>query len=369
MTQQLAISDYKIRLYNTSGVLQAEIADFGRLAYTKQRNAPGISSFNLPSNHPAVSYFTDKCQVEIWRRNPSMGLDWHADFYGLYREPERRGGVVPGVFTAVAPGQMSMLAWRHVAYKAGTANRSEYSNLPAETVMKSLVTYNATSSATTGAGRIRTGSISGVTIAVEEDNTGGNTVNWSCAWAQLLETLQLLANDAGGDFDLIKTGATSWEFRWYEGQRGTDKSSTVIFSEELGNMGNPIYREKRLGEKTAIIVGGSGEGDFREVVTRTGPNYSATNDIEFFVDARGITTTAGLNARGDAEAQKLRARSEFDFKALQIPSTFYGVHYVLGDLVTTRSPFSGAESSQVVDRVTVTRDVGGESVDVQMKDL
>src|SRR5690606_30648784 len=138
-----------------------------------------------------------------------------------------------------------------------------------ETVMKALVTYNATSSGTTADGRIRNVATGGLTITVEADGGGGNTVDWYCAHDHLLETLQKLARIAGGDFDLIKTAATTWDFKFYDGQRGTDRSSSVIFSLDHGNMARPRYQIDRREERTVAIVGGGGEGDDRTFVTRT----------------------------------------------------------------------------------------------------
>lgn len=249
-----------------------------------------------------------------------------------------------------------MLGWRIVAWPAATANRSKFTSAKAETIMKTLVEYNAGASATTGNGRHRTGTITGISTAA--DAAGGNTLDWYCAHAILLETLQKLALVAGGDFDLVKTGAQAWEFEFYPGQLGTDRSGEVVFALDYDNMANPRFRTGRLGEKTVAIVGGQGEDSQRDITVRTGANYSSSNDIEVFVDAREIDkgNTAGLQAKGDQELEALRALDQFDFDVLQTAVGAYGRHYFLGDLVTVVSPFTGAASDRKVRSVTVTVD-------------
>lgn len=361
------MTDYKLRLYNTSGVLQHELVDFHGLTYTKRVNAPGLLRFSLNGDHAAAAALADKWPVEVWRRNKAQAIDWACDFYGLFREPDREGAG-PGLFTALCPGQLSMLGWRIVAWKSGMADRSLFTSEKAETIANTLVAYNATSAATTANGRERAGAITG--LSVETDGAAGNTLDWPCAFDVLLETLQELASIGGGDFDVVKTAAAAWEWRWYEGQLGTDRTAEVVFAVELGNMANPRFVRKRLGERTVAIVGGQNEGTAREIEIRTGPNYSSSNDIEMFVDARDAKTTAALQARGDQRLDEARAVEDFSFDVLQIPSTLYGKDYFLGDLVTVRSPYTGAAATRKVQAVTVTLgDDGSEQIGVEMIDV
>ena len=101
---------------------------------------------------------------------------------------------------------------RHLASLRTRLDSSEY-------VAKELVKYNLTSSGTTGDARARTVTITGVSI--QADAGTGNTISFKCAWRNLLASIQEVAQIGGGDFDLIKTGTQAWEFRWYNGQRGT----------------------------------------------------------------------------------------------------------------------------------------------------
>jgi hypothetical protein len=359
---------YRIVIKTAAGVKVADVTDFLSLGYTKQVDAPGLCQFVLDGNHAAISLLELDGQIEVYRRDVAHGISWYIDFYGLYRGTEQwRGTDKLERFKAFCPGQMSWLGRRNVLYYAGTANRSEFVNASAETVMKTLVTYNATSSATTGNSRLRNGAITG--ISVQADAAGGNTISWSCAYKNLLEQLQAIVNIAGGDFDLVKTGAQTWEFRFYSGQLGTDRSSTVTFALEYGNMDQPMYRYLRTTEKTVAVVGGQDQAANRAVVTRTGPAYSAANDIELFVDGRNDDTTAKLNARGDEALDRAMARNQFNYKVLQTPSTLYGLHYFLGDLV--KATYKTVSVTQQVYAVSVSFDSSDakEIIDVEMRDL
>lgn len=364
------MTDYKIRAYDAAGTLQYELVDFQSLSYRKAVNEAGLGKFVLNGEHPLVTDIEDKWQIEFWRRNQGQGIDWACDFYGLFREPDREGAG-PGTFTALCPGQLSILGWPIVAWPAGTANRSQFNAVPAETIMKTLVDYNAGGNATAGNGRVRTWAINGWTIGIIADSGGGNVLDWYCAYDNLLATLQDIGSVAGGDFDLVQIDTNKWEFRWYDGQLGTDRTTTVMFAVELGNMARPRFRQRRLNERTVAIVAGQGEGSERDIAVRTGGNYSTTNEIEMLVDARNVAAgnSGGLNTRGDQALFEKRATDEFDFDVLQVPSTLYGLHYFLGDLVTVRSPYTGSDVTRKIRAVTVGVDTNGEQIGVEMVDV
>ena len=202
-------TEYRLDIHTAAGITVAEVSDFWSLGYQRRVNAPGVLSFSLAGSHRALADLEHNGQVIVYRRNTALGLPWTADFHGLFRG-QRRRYTDHDIFEATCPGLLTMLGWRVVAWKAGTANRSSFSGVKAETVMKTLVAYNAGSQATTANGRIRDGVISG--LSVQADGAAGNTISVDCAYANLLEVLQKVAAIGGGDFDLVKTGAAGWEF-------------------------------------------------------------------------------------------------------------------------------------------------------------
>lgn len=375
-------AEYYINLTDTTGALVATVTGgmggdggesatgFTSLAYRNEVNAAGYAQITFAGNHPARSLLPTNGQVEIYRRNTDLGVSWYRDFVGIFRGQQHTTRET-GTWTIDCPGIMSVLGWRAVAWYAGTSSRSSFTSAASETIMKTLVSYNAGSNATAANGRVRDGVTSGKlsniwTISNQTDGAAGNSKSWSCAWDNLLGTLQALQKaGAGGDFDLIKTAATTFEFRWYTGQRGADRTSTVLFSLDRGNMANPQYAYPRQSEATVAIVAGQGDGTSRVVVTRNGSDYSSSNDIEAFVDGRSYSTTAALQAIGDKVMYDRRARVTLGFDVLQAANAYYGKDYFLGDLVTAR--YLSTSFTQKVSAVNVSfEQSGNERITVEM---
>lgn len=363
------MAEYALRIYNRTGVLQAilvgntQLRDgggFRTLAYRKEVNGVGLLTFVLDADHPLLDDLDRDWQVEVWRWDNAAGIDKACDFYGFYIDDEASADDEGNsTSTVYCIGQMDLLARAIVAYKADTANRSLFTSAKAETIAKTLVTRNATSSGTTGDGRVRNVDTWGSLISVQADGATGSTIDFACAYQNLLEALQDVARIGGGDFDLVKTGAQAWEFRWYNGQLGTDRSASVIFSQGRGNMRNPRRVRNRFGEYTVAVVGGQGTEASRDVVVRTGTNYDATyNSREQFVPATQYSTTDGLNGEGDRKLAEVQARDNITFQVNETPSTRYGLHYSLGDLVTA-SYRDTAQTKQIV-AVTVSYVDGGD---------
>lgn len=362
-------AEYKLIVRSPAGVKKREIGDYDWLAYTKRVNDPGLLRFGLRGDHPALGVLAELDQVEVWRRMPAAGVDWYCDFRSIYRD-EGREQAVRTSFEASCPGAMSMLGWRHVAWKANTANRSVFTGVKAATIMWRLVDYNAGPNATTGNGREVGGAISG--LSVGSDPNTGSTVDWACAWAPLLAELQKLQKLAGGDFDLVKTGASTWAWQFFPGQRGTDRSATVVFSIDRGNMTNARLRATRSTARTVAIVGGPGEEAARQVRVRTVTGYSSDYHIETFVDARGngdAATSAALDAQGDQalEVARLASQPALTYDVLQTDSCRYGLHYNVGDLVAYRA-FNLSGTQQILAATVEHRGLA-ETIRVEQRDV
>ena len=355
---------YRLDIYDLAGA-QQYVLDLKQapttLQYARRVNAPGKVAFTIAGDHPLLLDIEDKWQVEVWRK-PSGG-DWGRELTAFYRDLNPWEYTDKSTARLECDGILSMLSWRHVAYYAGVANRSVFRSKEVETIANTLVTYNATTSGTTGDGRIRAaaGGYPFTGLSVEADGADGSAIDWYCSYANLLETLQKLVQGSG-DFDIVKTSSTAWQFRYYHGQLGTDKSAVVTFALNRGNMKRPEYRDVRSKEVTVALVAGQGEDLDRDVVVRTGTNYSAGNDIEIFVPAPDIDKddTAGLNARGDALLSSREAVKSFEFGVLDTPPTRYQIDYGLGDIVAVINPYLGTTYNVKVMAVAVSLDSDGE---------
>ena len=234
-------------------------------------------------------------------------------------------------------GSIEVLSRNIVAYPAGTNLRSQFTTRAIATISKEVVQYNCTSLATTGNSRLRDANVVRglvATLGSGRDPTT-STINYSCAYRNVLEVVQELAQLGVYDFDVVFDKASYGNSLYYlqYDLLGTDRSTTLVFDLNLDNIQGANLNGERLKEKTVAIVGGQGQGSIRTTVIRTGTNQSASNDYEIFVDARSNTSTE-LNSIGDAKMAELEARTSIDVDIAPSSGYVYRRDYGLGDLVT-----------------------------------
>jgi len=370
--------EYRLDVKTASGALVAQVTDMLTLSIAEQVNAPGLGDWSVNQAHQVVPLISDKYQVEVWRRWKEKGIAWYREFDSIYRDEEQETDTDSARhFAARCYGPLHILGWRENSYVTEVANKTKWAGKPPETICKDIVRNNLTSTGTTGAGRDRNatsgGTINGFTVTVEMDAARGISQDYQKARNEVLRDLQDIqaANVSSAqpfDFDLVKTGSATYQFRYYPGQRGTDRTASVVFSEAYDNMRHPVLRKMRSEEHTAFVVGGQGQKGERVIRTRTGANFSTTNDIEAFVDGRNSSTNAALDALGDKEATKQRMRPHISYEVVQNGAKLYGRDYFLGDLVTAR--YAGLTFVQQVYRVSlVWQPTGKEDVRIEMRDI
>ena len=323
---------YTVIAYSSVGTRLSYSDDVLSLDCTRAVN--GIDIFNLTylTTANSVQYLVAGSIVEVYRQDPDAGIASYREFSGIVREIVRT--VTDTDITAIrAVGFTALLADRIVAYRAGVANRSQFTAVPAETVLKTLFDYNLGASATTGNGRLLSGVLSGATTTASAGT--GNAISIACHADNLLTAMQAVQEVGGGDFDVIYTAPATYTFTWYLGQRGTDRSASVIFSIPNGSIGQITTTYSAITDTTAAIVGGQGEGVDRVYAVRPAVPPTGMSLREGWVDARQSTTLAEYQQRGDiALEEATRARSRIDVVVVQTTALRYGRDYFLGDLVS-----------------------------------
>lgn len=347
-----------LRIYNTSGTLVALLTAEGRsggvngyldLTWTKKRNSVGIAAFTVRLDNPDTQYLTYKAIIEVVRSD-LPALEAYSAFKGFILDYQIKYVNGADYLTVYAFDAHWLLTQREVLYDADVANRTIFTAVPSETILKTLVTYNATASGTTADGRDRLATITG--LSVQADSGAGNTQSIACTRKDLLGTLQDVQAKAGGDFAVEFVTNTTYSFKYYANQLGANRSGSIIFAIENNNMADPILSYVRSEEPTVAIVGGQGTGTDRTIRVVTGPNYSAANDYEKFVDGRRTDTPAALDGIGLAYLEKQQANPLLSFKVLQTDQYRIDQDYFLGDKVTAR--YAGYAATQFVDSVTFT---------------
>ena len=339
------------------------------LRYYKHIHGAGFCEFQITGNLDFLSEFDENGQVEVWMQVGA--LPWEIDFISInVNDYERSWPDGVERFHYRGPGERDVLARANVNYPAGVANRTAFIAQPAETVMTTLVRYNATGDALTTDGRL-VDFATPFTVELAPDQGRGNVVDWYCFQQNLLESLGKLARVGGGDFSFERDPAGTgdylrWRFGFAPGQLGADKSATLRFSLALGNLTNPRVRNAALGAPTVATVGGAGETTDREFTVTLADSYAApARHRETFLNASDVATDAGRQSRAQAYLDQNRAREVFTWQALQTRDSRYKKDYKLGDLVTVVRPDTGAASVHKIVGVGVTLPVNG-LVDIQL---
>jgi hypothetical protein len=383
-------NSYHLRISNSDGTnpqiitpeLQAPVSPdpthsgFLDLAYSRQRNDYGTCKFTLPGVHAIIPMLVNNAQVEVWcqHTDPVSGqvdIPWYRDWSGVFKDVDPWSYTEQAdLFTAVCYSDLFKLQDRFILWPEGTANRSLFTGQAGETIMKTLVDTNACVNATAASGRDEDGAVTGLSIEVSSGR--GATLDWICHGENLLDNLKKLwAAGAGGDFSLNKTGPTAWQFQWgtynllpnNTWQLAANRSGTIVFSLENGNMADPSYRKLISQEKTITEVGVGSR------VFRTGDNYNAsTNKVEMVTTAPSLAeTTAALNAVGSADMKSNKAPETLSFRVLQTPACQYGMHYWLGD--TVKAIFRRFNGNMVIDSITRSFSNGQETLEVGLANV
>jgi hypothetical protein len=353
---------YAIYVYTAAGTLSAVCTDFLSVAVNRTVNAIDIAQFGVNSVSSTAPYIVYGAIVEVYRQDNEAGIVSTREFAGIIRGITTTYGQTT-VITAQAVGINALLGDRIVAYKSGIANRSQFSAQPAETIMKTLYNYNLSTSATVANGRSLDGRLTGAAAATSGGL--GNAMSFSCAGQNLLSALQEIQLSAGGDFALTYTAPATWNFVWYTGQLGTNKTATVILSLETGTVAKLTIRTDRITDMTAAVVAGQGEGSARVIVTRPASLPTGLDLREAWIDARNQKTTAEYTQLGDISLRDAeRRRSTIQTEILQNAALRYGRDYFLGDLVTVYA-YAAGNITQKVGSVSLSMSaLGAESVNV-----
>jgi len=359
--------EFHLRWYDRSGVLKNAFVDPLWARFTESVSGDESLVWALHEDHPAIADAAEFDILEVRLRNIDLGIEDSGDFVrafvGILRDWDLEtdeDGLTYYIF--YAPHERHILSWRSILWYAGVANRSEFSGVPAETIVKTLVQYNCTADASIANGRQREGDLApgmGIDLTIAADGGNGNILSGSMMGANLLSVLQKINDQAGGDFSFEWQNLNDWEFDFHPGQLGDDKSigaDRVLFSLKNNTMRNPRLR-RRGAQATTAIAAGQGEGTERQISIVDGPDYIAGNDLETFVDARNESEAAGREFRGLARLEELRMSEELSFDVLQTSNQFYSPiavtgrkTYRAGDLVLA---VYGTEQVRKIEQVIV----------------
>ncbi len=321
---------YRLVIRTPDGVKQGELEGtanrgFTSLAAAIQINSPGTLQFTTLATNTLISELLPDSQIELWRGALLLFSTLFQDATYTLDADSRE------LFTATCYGTRDLLARPIVAWQPDTINRTQFDEFPAETIMVTLVKYNATSFATVANGRLLDFPLP--RVSVENDQGRGVPVaRADISGKVLLDELRELATLGHVDFDVVQTAPRAWVFRVYNGYSGTDKRPTIVFSPTRHNMSAANYVKSFNTPRTVVVAGGTGEGKARETAVRYGPDYATTYHREYF---HADTSAAGalLTSAADRILQERRVKPTLSFTPAQVAGVRFGVDYNVGDLV------------------------------------
>lgn len=380
---------YEVKLEHLArdgSVKQRVVTDYQSIAYRRVVNKPGSMQIKFNSGGRTLGLLDDYDIFAVHWKNDRLGVPWHSDFEAVYRRISSHtsdDGIQDNLISG--EGAMAILKWRQVGYPAGVVGKSSFTAVAAETLAKLLVADNCTSLATVANGRLREGDLSsgmGYTINVTADTGAGNLVSHSFHKRSVYGgVIEIVAPVAGGDFSMVRTGGSQYDFDFHVGQLGDDKRTggdRVEFSIERGNMRNPRMIIDRTTEKTAAISAGQGRGSVRNYQIVLSSAWAADNDIEMTVDANSQTDDDGVISAGNIALYKRRLVRDMTFDVIQTDAVFYSPvpvvgkkTYDLGDLVVGRHFGQDFDRKIYAINVYISAPTRGDmfSVDVEMRDV
>jgi hypothetical protein len=366
--------EYKVVLKSQSGVKFDELGEFEFLRYEKKRNDIGLLQLKLKGDYAKRAQLILDTQIEIWRKDDSAGIAWYCDAEYFYKAPEKLSDD-DGVKTLSAEGAGLLAMLDGVLVIPATGQEMTSVNAAADSAIYSLADSNVGA----GAGarqksNLSIASVSGTASSVTRDVRRSE---------YLLRTMQQLADAArkagtGVEFEVVGAGrdatlaAGYFKLKFGVPYLGTDKRTTLVFSEERGNMRQPRLKIDAA-KATRVYVAGAGEAAsqvIQQVVDTTAESESPWNRKEAWLDAGDQADTAALTSAGNAYLRDSRKKTTFRFQPVETEATHYGRDWNLSDVVMGR--FDGADYPEQITSVRVTVQPSGddtEKIEVGMEDV
>lgn len=360
-------NEYYLKYVDYSGAVLRVIPEIYSLDYALADNK--VTALNCSMSSDLLNELVKiNGRFELWKsvKGSSHQLEGETSWFVRWPKSRRFVGAV------AAYSAKYLLSGRIIAYAKGTAQASK-SGL-ADDVMKDLVKENAGSSATD------TNRSLDAYLKVQANLSKGATIERDFERRNLLSALQELADasEQAGKyiaFDIITLenangSSQNMEFRTYLGQRGADRTATVVLDEETGSLTDVEVEEDWSDEINVVYVGGDGQGSGRMVSERSDLARAEHDPFarrEGWQDAPSVNDADKLAAIGDASLIAGQPRRAFKAKVTQ-SSKYYGLDYKQGDLVTCR--IRGEDFYSRVQAVKVKVDRGGvETVDIRLQQL
>lgn len=369
--------EYQIWLKEPDGTTIQPITDWHRLNYQWFTNGVGTLILDLPLDYWSVLDVDGdgRPDRDMWF-NVHRAVDG-GDFNLLFdtccfaRHYTRNRAA--GTLTVRAKTATTLLNRRIVAARPGT-NEASMSD-SAAVILTDVVTDAFQSGMYAFAGRIWTSKV-GIATPV----TGTPTLARDFAYANVLKVCRRLVQaswELGNylAFDIVvdATATGGLLFKTYSGQRGSNRTDSIVLSANFGNIEPTTDTLDYENEISVSYIGGPGEGRYRQIETATidalsspltSPRWAWIEDFHSATQQHGVFALAN---EAFAQLREQRVSQIFGVQALQVPGYQFGVDYFHGDLITLYDDLSGVRYTARIDRVGIVVDADGETIDISLE--
>jgi hypothetical protein len=359
---------YELVWYTHEGVRKGVIQAFNSLEYIKTQNAIGSLVVNLPRGLLQYDEFSVGDIFEVWREKGGVLELQNETAYFLQNWEFWTDGDGAEYIQLTAFDANWLLDTAIVNSYAGS-DESQKTAKP-DDMCKHIVREQM--------GDLSDSNRERISVAPYLSAAGAN-ITKAFAYRNVLTVLQEIcevAQEKNGvwlGFDVVRTAPGTFEFRTYTGQRGQDHGSASgdprLVGRQYGNLSEATFGTYHADERNFVVVGGQGEGWAREVVYRWNVNRlyaSKWNRREYFKDSRDDSTTAALEADGDAALDEFRPRQVLTGTLHDTPGMQYHIHYWFGDILSVEAFGYHVDCHVGSVRVRVDQD-GGEQLDVRLR--
>ena len=358
---------YEVVWFSHAGVRKGVIQAFNSLEYVKTQNAVGSLVINLPRSLMQYDQFAVGDIFEVWREK-SGTLELQNETAYFLQNWEFWADAEGAEYIRLTAFDANWLLDTAIVWAYAGSAAADKTDYP-DDMMKVIVEEQL--GATAGTTRTK------LTCAPEL-GAGGASITKAFAYRNVLTVLQELAElaETGGTwlgFDVVRTAPGTFEFRTYTGQRGQNhgrlSGDPRLVGKQYGNLSEASFGTFHADEKNVVLVAGQGEGVARATVTRMNTarvGVSKWNRREYFKDSRNDSTTASLNADGDAALEEFKPRQNLTGTLHDTPGMQYNIHYGFGDILSVEAFGYFVDCRVKAVRVKVDQD-GGEQLDIKLE--
>ncbi len=346
----MSTKNVELRIYDKNVNLLAAIDNYEKLTF--QRSFFKTGSFTLVTGRNTLysEYLEEDNLIAL--SNEKVGIIKHV----VYSQSGDKDII------EVSGWELKGLLKQRIAIPTTGQSHQSFTNEYSEKVIKDIVDYNCVNPIDLDRVIPK--------LEIAPNLSRGTQIDSNTRYKPLNEEVSRIARESGvGVKVTLDLPNKQYLLDVYEGSnltKGGGSSNPVTFSTEFDNLKSQRYVKSKINSANFAIIAGQGEGAAR-VIENAGAG-SGLDRYETFVDARDLSTTSGLIARGNNKLASVEPIESFDCTILDETSYTYEKDYDLGDEVTIVFDPLNLPFNKVIDTATEYYSGGGFQVSINFGD-